>query len=70
MFSFVDMDPRVSRDEKEIALLRAKENGLDLVEVAKITVKLIMGKAFLVRLHVCLLFVFFDLIRSVCFKPF
>ncbi|CDZ96991.1 Nuclear pore complex, rNup107 component (sc Nup84) [Phaffia rhodozyma] len=42
-----DMNPRVSKEEKSVALFRAKENGLDLVEVAKITVRLIMGEAFI-----------------------
>ena len=52
------MDPRATKDERRVALLRAKEHGLDLVEVAKLTVNLVMNDTFMVRhspvrLHAC-----------------
>ena len=43
------MDPRATKEERRVALLRAKEHGLDLVEVAKLTVNLVMNDTFMVR---------------------
>ena len=45
-----DLDPNTSKGERRLALERAKEHGLDLVEVAKLTVQLQMTATFLVRL--------------------
>lgn len=42
------MDPRATKEERKVALLRAKEHGLDLVEVAKLTVDLVMNETFMV----------------------
>lgn len=44
------MDPRATKEERKVALLRAKEHGLDLVEVAKLTVDLVMNETFMVSL--------------------
>ena len=42
------MDPRATKEERRVALLRAKEHGLDLVEVAKLTVNMVMNETFMV----------------------
>jgi nuclear pore complex protein Nup107 len=42
------MDPRATKEERRVALLRAKEHGLDLVEVAKLTVNMVMNDTFMV----------------------
>ncbi|KAL7410578.1 nuclear pore protein 84/107 [Mrakia frigida] len=41
------MNPRATKEERKVALLRAKEHGLDLVEVAKLTVDLVMNETFM-----------------------
>lgn len=46
------MDPNATKAERRLALVRAKEHGLDLVEVARLTVQLVTAETFMVRRRV------------------